>query len=154
MHPRARSEGEECGQTVDHLDIELILARHLVSRLAVPVLLVDARGDTLFFNEPAGLLFGQSFDDFDAMPFEARTAILAPRDERGRSLPVDHLPGMVAMRERRPTHAAFQIHSLDGSLNDVEATAIPLEGPGGNILGAMVVLWRRPPHGPPREPTS
>ena len=137
---------------MDHLDVELILARHLVSRLAVPVLLVDARGDTLFFNEPAGLILGQSFDDFDAMPFEARIAMLAPRDEGGRSLPVDQLPGMVAMRERRPTHAAFQIHSLDGSLNAVEATAIPLEGPGGNILGAMVVLWMRPPHEPPMEP--
>jgi PAS domain-containing protein len=139
---------------MDHLDVELILARHLVSRLAVPVLLVDARGDTLFFNEPAGLILGQSFDDFDAMPFEARTAMLAPRDERGRPLSVDQLPGMIAMRERRPTHASFQIHSVDGSLNVVEATAIPLEGPGGNILGAMVVLWRSPPHGPLREPPS
>lgn len=125
-------------------DVELILARHLVSRLAVPVLLVDARGDTLFFNEPAALIFGQSYDDFDATPFEARTSILAPRDEHGRPLPVDQLPGMIAIRERRPAHAAFGIHSVDGSLHPVEATAIPLESAGGRVLGAMVVLWTRP----------
>ncbi|MGH2395198.1 MAG: hypothetical protein ACRDGH_17185 [Candidatus Limnocylindria bacterium] len=137
---------------MDHPDVELILARHLVSRLSVPVLLVDARGDTLFFNEPAGLILGRTFDDFDAMPFESRTAMLAPRDERGRPLPVGQLPGMVAMRERRPTHAAFQIHNIDGALQAVEATAIPLEGAGGNVLGAMVVLWNRQPSpiiGPP-----
>ncbi|MGH2358572.1 MAG: hypothetical protein ACRDGJ_11290 [Candidatus Limnocylindria bacterium] len=130
---------------MDHHDIELILARHLVSRLAVPVLLVDARGDTLFFNEPAGLILGRAFDDFDAMPFEARTVMLAPRDGHGSPLPVDQLQGMLAMRERRPAHAAFQIHNVDGALQAVEATAIPLEGAGGNVVGAMVVLWRRPP---------
>lgn len=129
--------------TLDHVDLELILARHLVSRLAVAVLLVDARGDTLFFNESAGLILGRSFDDFDAMPFEARTAMLAPRDERGRPLPVDQLPGMVAMRERLPIHAAFEIHNVDGAIQPIEATAIPLEGAGGNVLGAMVFLWRR-----------
>jgi PAS domain-containing protein len=126
-------------------EVELILARHLVSRLAVPLLLVDARGDTLFFNESAALILGRGFDDFDAMPFEARTTMLAPRDELGRPLPVDQLPGMIAMRERRAAHAAFQIHNVDGALQAVEATAIPLEGAGGNVLGAMVVLWRRPP---------
>ena len=137
---------------MEQIDVELILARHLVSRLAVPVLLVDARGDTLFFNESAGRILGRAFDDFDAMPFESRTAMLAPRDERGRVLPVDQLPGMVAMRERRASHAAFQIHNVDGALQEVEATAIPLEGTGGNVLGAMVVLWQRQPPpigGPP-----
>jgi PAS domain-containing protein len=124
-------------------DVEMILARHLASRLAVPVLLVDARGDTLFFNEPAALIFGQSFDDFEATPFEARTAVLAPRDEHGRALPVDQLPGMIAMRERRSVHAAFQMHAVDGSLHAVEATALPLESAGGHVLGAMVLVWDR-----------
>jgi PAS domain-containing protein len=129
-------------------DVELILARHLVSRLVVPVLLVDARGDTLFFNEPAALILGQSYEDFDAMPFEARTRVLAPRDEGGHPLPTQQLPGMIAMRERRPAHAAFQIHSVDGALHAIEATAIPLESAGGRVLGAMVVLWSRPPGQP------
>jgi PAS domain-containing protein len=128
---------------MESLEIELILARHLVSRLAVPVLLIDARGDTLFFNEPAEEIFRQRFDDFEAMPFEERTAMLAPRDPGGSPLPVDQLPGIVAMRERRPAHAVFQIHSVDRALHDVEATAIPLEGVGGNLLGAMVILWEK-----------
>ncbi len=124
-------------------EVELILARQLAGGLAVPVLLVDARGDTVFFNEPAGLIFGQRFEEFDALPFEARTALLAPRQEDGRVLPVDELPGMVAMRERRPFHAAFQIHGVDGALRPVEATAIPLESDRGHVLGALIVVWPR-----------
>lgn len=139
---------------MESLEIELILARHLVSRLAVPVLLVDARGDTLFFNEPAEGIFRQRFDDFEAMPFEERTAMLSPLDQSGAPIPGDQLPGIVAMRERRPSHAAFQIHSVDRALHDVEATAIPLEGAGGNVLGAMVILWEGRPSTGEAEPTG
>jgi PAS domain-containing protein len=134
--------------------IELILARQLASGLAVPVLLVDGRGDTLFFNEPAELIFGRRFDDIDALPFEARTAIMAPRHEDGEPLAATDLPGMVAMRERRPVHATFHMHGLDGRLRPVEATAIPLESVGGHVLGAFVVMWSGPTPraAPPDEP--
>jgi PAS domain-containing protein len=128
----------------DQHEVELILARQLAAGLAVPVLLVDARGDTLFFNEPAELVFARRFDEIDELQFERRTAILAPRDEAGDPLPLDQLPGIVAIRERRPAHAAFHIHGFDGVLRAVEATAIPLESAGGRVLGALVVLWQRP----------
>jgi PAS domain-containing protein len=121
-------------------EVELILARQHASVLAVPVLLVDARGDTLYFNEPAESILGRRFDEVDALPFEERTAILAPRRANGDPLPVDQLPGMIAMRERRPAHAEFHIHGLDGILRPVEATAIPLESAGGQVLGALIVL--------------
>lgn len=123
-------------------EVELILARQHASVLAIPVLLVDARGDTLFFNEPAESILGRQFDEIDALPFEERAAILAPRHENGEALPVEQLPGMIAMRERRPAHAEFYIHGLDGILRPVEATAIPLESAGGHILGAMIVMFQ------------
>ena len=126
---------------VEQAPVELILARQLASRLAVPVLVVDARGDTLFFNEPAELIFGRSFDEIDALPFEERTAILAPRLPDGRPMPVHGLPGMVAMRDRRPAHATFHMSGFDGVLRAVAATAIPLESAGGHVLGAFVVMW-------------
>ena len=122
-------------------EVELILARQLAGGLAVPVLLVDDRGDTVFFNEPAEVMFGRRFDEVNALSFEERTSLLAPRDTDGRPLPVTDLPGMRAMRDRRPSHAAFHMHGLDGVLRPVEATAIPLESARGHILGAFVVLW-------------
>ena len=123
-------------------EIELILARQLASSLAVPVLLVDARGDTLYYNEPAEAIFGRSFDELDALGFEERSAILAPLDPDGRPLPPDNLPGMIAMRERRPAHSSLRICGLDGIQRPVEATGLPLESAGGRLLGAMVILWR------------
>jgi PAS domain-containing protein len=124
--------------------VELILVRQLAGGLAVPVLLVDENGDTLYFNEPAERIFGRRFDDIDALTFKERTAVMAPRHEDGSSLPPDELPGMVAMRERRPVHAVFHLNGFDGRLRPVEATAIPLVSGGGQLLGAMVVLWIRP----------
>jgi PAS domain-containing protein len=123
--------------------VELILARQLASCLAVPVLLVDARGDTLYFNEPAELIFARRFDEIEALGFEERTKVLAPRRADGGPLPVDELPGVIAMRDRRPAHAALFIHGFDGVLRPVEATAVPLESANGRVLGALVVLWSR-----------
>jgi PAS domain-containing protein len=123
-------------------EVELILARQLASGLTVPVLLVDARGDTLFYNEPAEAIFGRRFDEIDALPFEERAAMLAPRRENGEPLPVEQLPGMIAMRERRPAHAEIYIHGFDGVLQAVEATAIPIESAGGHVLGTLIVMWR------------
>ncbi|MFO7533987.1 MAG: hypothetical protein R6W93_16140 [Candidatus Limnocylindrales bacterium] len=38
--------------------VELILVRHLASRLAVPVFVVDPSGDLVYFNEPAPAIPG------------------------------------------------------------------------------------------------
>lgn len=126
-------------------EVELILARQLAGGLAVPVLLVDDRGDTVFYNEPAAVLFGRRFDEINALPLEERTSLLAPRRADGRLLPIEELPGMRAMRERRPVHVAFHMHGLDGVLRPVEVTAIPLESTRGHLLGAFVVLWAQDP---------
>ena len=121
--------------------VEVILARQLASELAIPVLLIDASGDTLFYNESAETIFGRRFDDIGALPFEARMKSLAPRRGDGRPLPVDLLPGMLAMRERRPAHGQFSIHGLDGLPRAVEATAVPIESAGGDVLGAIIAMW-------------
>ena len=124
--------------------VELILARQLASYLAVPVLLVDADGDTLFFNEPAEPIFARRCDEIEALGFDERTTVLAPRRADGEPFPVEELPGMIAMRDRRPAYAALHIHGFDGVLRPVEATAVPLESAAGRVLGALVVLWFSP----------
>lgn len=121
--------------------VELILARKLAEGLVVPALLVDGRGDTLYFNEPAEFVFGRSFDDIDSLPFEERTQTLAPLTADGAPIPPESLPGMQAMLTHKPVYAAFYIHGLDGVLRPIEATAIPLESAGGDLVGALVFLW-------------
>jgi PAS domain-containing protein len=121
--------------------VELILARQLASSLTVPVLILDARGDLLYINEPAEEIFGRRFDEIDSLPLQERSAILAPRDRDGRPLPPDELPGMRAMRSNRPVHAEFWINGLDGRPRATETTAIPLQGVDERVVGAFVAVW-------------
>jgi PAS domain-containing protein len=145
---------------VAHQPTELILARQLASGLAVPVLLIDARGDTVFFNEPAELIFGIAFDEIDSLPLERRTAVIAARAADGTPLPIEDLPGLIALRDRHPAHQLVYMHGFDGVVRAVESTAIPLESAGGHVLGVMLFLWRRPmadggtAGGPPGEPAD
>ena len=64
-------------------DVAIILTRQFAEGLSVATLVVDGRGDTLFFNEPAERIFGRRFDEVDALPFDERAAILAPRGHDG-----------------------------------------------------------------------
>lgn len=121
--------------------VELILARQLAGSLTVPVLLIDARGDLLYINEPAEEIFGRRFDEIDSLPLEERGAILAPRDRDGRPLPADELPGVRAMRGNRPFHAEFWINGLDGRPRATESTAIPLQGVDDRVVGALIAIW-------------
>lgn len=121
--------------------VELILARQLASSLTVPVLLVDARGDLLYINEPAEEIFGRRFDDIDSLPLAERAAILAPRDRDGHPLPPDDLPGIRAMRGNQPVHAEFWINSFDGRPRATESTAIPLQGVDDTVVGAFIAVW-------------
>ncbi len=123
--------------------IELILARQLAGQLAVAVLLVDADGHTVFFNDPAAAIFGRTFEEVDAMSFAERTALLAPRTDQGEPMPVEELPGMVAMRESRVIHATFQMHGLDRTLRPVEASAFPLHSAAGEVVGGFILIWPR-----------
>ena len=135
--------------------IELILARQLASSLSVPVLLVDARGDLLYINEPAESIFGRRFDEIDSLPLHERSTIMAPRDRDGRPLAPDALPGLMAMRERRPVHSEFWINGLDGRPRATESTAIPLQGVDDTVVGALVVIWLTAIAGPaPLRPTG
>ncbi|HEX2221895.1 MAG TPA: PAS domain-containing protein, partial [Candidatus Limnocylindria bacterium] len=61
--------------------IELILMRHLASRLAVPVFIVDAAGDMVYFNEPAERVLGRRFNEVREMPFDQWTTAFLPQGE-------------------------------------------------------------------------
>jgi len=122
-------------------DVGLVLMRQLASGLAVPVLLVDAAGDLLFFNEAAELLLGQRFDDVGGMALEPRRRAFAFRDEAGNPLPDDDVPLVVAMRELRPVHRRVWGRAFDGVDRLVEITAFPLLGGGGHLIGGVAMFW-------------
>jgi PAS domain-containing protein len=128
---------------VPQQDVGLILMRQLASGLAVPVLIADATGSLLFFNEPAELLLGQRFDEVGEMPRGERTRAFHFRDEHGNPLPEDQVPLTVAMREQRPVHRRVIGRGFDGVDHNVEIAAFPLLGAGGHLIGGVAMFWER-----------
>lgn len=126
--------------------IELILLRQLATSLAVPVFLVDERGDLVFLNEAAERLLGIRLEELDAMPFETWTTAFAPRTRDGDALGAESLPLVRALHGREPAHGPLQITGADGTARTIEITAFPLEGGRGRLLGAVAMFWE------PRDP--
>ena len=123
--------------------IELILFRQLATQLAVPVFLVDSHGDVIFLNEGAEQLLGIRWDDLEELPFERWTTQFRPRHPDGSAMNVEDIPLAHAVRHRRPAHAALRVVGTDGVDHVIEATAFPLEGSRGRLLGAVAMFWER-----------
>jgi len=124
--------------------IELILARQFASQLAMPVFIINARGTLVFFNEAAESIVGRRFDETGDVAADEWAAGFTPRDETGRAVPLETLPLMVAMRERRPGHAHLHIRGLDGVDRRIQVTAFPVIGHGDHYVGAMAIFWETP----------
>jgi PAS domain-containing protein len=120
--------------------LELILARNLMSSLTTPAFLVDEDGELVFFNDAAGTLLGRRFEEVGKMSAEEWGSAFGPFDKKGRPIPFDELPLVVALRKGRPAHADFKIRSLDGSEHQIEVSAMPIVATGG-ARGAMAIFW-------------
>lgn len=123
--------------------IELILFRQLATQLAVPVFLVDSQGDVIFLNEAAEQLLGVRWDDLEEFTFEQWTTQFRPRHPNGSAMKVEDIPLAHAVLHRRPAHAALRVTGTDGTDHVIEATAFPLEGSRGRLLGAVAMFWER-----------
>ena len=121
--------------------IEVILLRELADHLAMPIFVVDAAGDLLFYNDPAEKLLGRRFDETGMMPFAEWSTIFLPTDEHGGPIAPDDLPLAVAVQKRTPAQGGMWITGLDGARRQLTITAIPLEGQWGEHLGAAAIFW-------------
>ncbi len=121
--------------------IEVILMRQLASYLTMPIFVVDADGNLLFYNEAAEALLGRRFDEAGEMSMEVWSTAFSQTEEDGSPLAPERLPLVIALRERRPAHRILRITGLDGVSRRIEVTAFPLEGQGGRHLGAVATLW-------------
>ncbi|MEZ0335183.1 MAG: PAS domain-containing protein [Gemmatimonadales bacterium] len=121
--------------------VELILMRQLASSLAMPIFLVDAAGNLVFYNEPAEQLLGSRYDETGEMSVGEWSSLFAAIGEDGSPLPGEALPLSIALHKHRAAHLAFWIRGLDGVSRKIGATAFPLDGQGGRRLGAVGIFW-------------
>ncbi len=119
--------------------LELILARNLLSSITTPAFLVGELGRLLFFNEAAAAMLGRRYEDTNNLPADEWTREFGPFDEEGEPIPYDEIPATISVRDNRPFHGEFRVCTTKGQEN-VEASAIPIVGPGGSS-GAIVFFW-------------
>jgi PAS domain-containing protein len=127
---------------MDQKPLELILARNLLTSLSTPAFLVDERGALVFYNEAAGALLGISFEESGRMPAEEWSHAVGPFGEDGSPIPIEELPTTKALRQGRPAHGDFRVHSVRGEEYEIESTALPIVAEGGQE-GAMIFFWTR-----------
>ena len=126
-------------------DIEVILARHLASYLAMPIFIVDPEGTLLFYNPAAEAILGPRFAETGPMPIGEWSTIFRPTETDGTPLAPEDLPLWIALREGRPAHHGFWIRGLDHASRFIEITCFPLVGQAGRSLGAVALFWEVPP---------
>jgi PAS domain-containing protein len=121
--------------------VEMILLRQLAGYLTIPIWMMDAEGNLVYYNDSAESLLGVRFDDVGPIHADQLGEIFRVTDLHGAPLPDSTLPVVVTLNKRAPAHAEIRFCSIDGVWRDVEVSAIPLEGQGGRFLGVLATFW-------------
>jgi PAS domain S-box-containing protein len=121
--------------------LPLILARELAANLSTPMLLTDGSGIIVYFNEAAEHLVGRTFAELGEMPATDFVELLHLSDVDDVPIERRHIPSGIAYYERRPAHMTIRVTSLDGERRQLESTAYPLVGAGGELHGVVSVFW-------------
>jgi len=121
--------------------VELILLRQLLSRLPLPATLVDAGGNIVYSNPASERLLGIDYEAKGEVPLSRVPEMLDPRHSDGSPMELRHLPLSMALHDRRPQQYPMIIHDRSGAPHRIVTTAVPLDGQGGTLLGAMNFFW-------------
>ena len=125
-------------------DLVLIVARSFATKLATPTLIIDARGDLMYFNDAAAEILGRSYFDVGALQASRWQELFKPRTLDEEPLTAEQTPGGVALLERRPVHDSFVMRDLDGREREITLTAFPLFSRPDKVVGVMSIFWELP----------
>ncbi len=121
--------------------IELILIKHWASYVTIPILIADAAGTLIFYNQPAEAILGRSFDEAGEINATDLEKVFVTQDLDGSRLPSEELPLVRSLVERVPSHRTIRIRALDGPWRTIDVTALPIIGQGDRQLGAFAAFW-------------
>ncbi len=121
----------------------LILAREFASQLSMPVFITDDRGKLVFYNEPAEETLGRTFTEAGEMHASEWQAIFSVESLEGEPMPLEEMPGGIALLEGKPAHKELRITGLDGVRRDIAITAFPLFGHEQELFGIVTMFWEQ-----------
>lgn len=122
-------------------EIEMILMRRVATHLTTPVLLVDPRGDLVYFNEAAAGIVGRSFEETATIHRGEWSKTFRPETDDGTPLAREEQPLFVATERREPAHRTAWVRGLDGVRRRIQGMGFPLVGQGERMLGAVGLFW-------------
>jgi PAS domain-containing protein len=112
----------------------LIRAREVATNLSLPVSLLDAEGNLVFFNQAAEAMHGVTFEEAGELAAAEWPKLFA-------TAALEDLPVGVALFERRPVHTIVHFTGVDGVDRSIAVTAFPLVGREGELFGAFAIFW-------------
>jgi PAS domain-containing protein len=124
-----------------HKHLALIIARELASQLSTATFIADADGDLVFYNEAAEAILGRTFAEAGAMPASEWPTLFRIENPDGTPVPLEELPGGIALMERRPAHTRNCIVGLDGERRMISVTALPLFAHPTEVVGMIAHFW-------------
>ncbi|MCB9741910.1 MAG: hypothetical protein H6741_23420 [Alphaproteobacteria bacterium] len=120
--------------------LELILARQWCALLSTPVLLFDATGTLVFFNEPAEGLLGRTYDETGPMVKPEWQAAFPLEDDHGELIHGRDNPMSVCVRDQVSAQRVVTVRGMDGLRRRITVTVFPVRGLDHDVLGAMAVF--------------
>jgi PAS domain-containing protein len=121
--------------------LALILARGVAANLSIPISVLDADGNLVFFNEAAEVMHGVTFAEAGELSATEWPEIFSPERPDGKPIPLEDWPVGVALLERRPVHTRVQFTGADGVAREIAVTAFPLMGRDEELFGAIAIFW-------------
>jgi PAS domain-containing protein len=121
--------------------LALIRAREVATNLSLPITVLDAEGEIVFYNEAAEAILGDTYEAAGELSSKQWAAAFSPEREDGTPFPLHELPGAVALLERRPHHVNLFYTGIDGVRRNVAVTGFPLVGREGELFGAFTIFW-------------
>ena len=121
--------------------LALIVARELASNLATPMFLLDADGHLVFYNDAAEVLLARPFSALGPIEATVWAELLDIRTVDGDPMDPREAPPGIALLRQRPSHAALQATSGDGTVHTLEVTAYPLFATPEELHGVVAIFW-------------
>ena len=122
-------------------NLVLILAREFASKLATPTFVNDAEGTLVYYNEPAEDVLGRGFAEAGEMPADQWSSLFAVERLDGSPMPLEEIPGGIALLQQKPAHASLRMTGLDGVPHELSVTAFPLLTHKDELVGVVNIFW-------------
>ena len=120
----------------------LIRAKHLAESVTTPMLLIDAEGNLIFYNEGAEALLGTPFSDVGSIPASEWQAQFHVRGRDDAPFPLESMPGWIELQGERPGIGHVRLTTLDGTDHFIAVCAFPLFTAQRQFDGALVIFWK------------